>query len=479
MQSNNNEYLITFDIGTSAVKSGVYSFSTKEWKAVSRSNSYRIKSMNNTEIDPNIWWQEIINQSKKLQEMVPDLSEKTAAIAATGQMHCTLLLDKKGKPVRPAILMSDLRAEKEFCYLKNEMQSIYKISGARIDKTSVPAKLLWLRQNEPENFKRTAYILGVKDYLNFLMTDVISTDPTEAAGVLLYDMCSFGWSEELVRLINQDVIGLLPEIKPTCSVLGTLKNSAAEQLGLKTGIPVIESGGDDIEIYGSGLNRTGEAYEHLGTTGSLFILTNSRTLDSKMRLELYPDIVPGRYMLGGSVTSAGAATDWAEKIWGQRPEFSHIPEMLFLPFISGSRSPIWVPEARGIFYGISSQHEKKDFVEAVAVGVALSLKHIKEVLYSQGHNIETVYTTGFLGKNRDFAKWRAALYNGSILRYQVEEATLQGLAFISEKALGLTDAFHIVKNQYEWKVRKDDLHIDQVNLLRKLYQKYLKILDCL
>jgi xylulokinase len=221
--------------------------------------------------------------------------------------------------------------------------TIYDITGERLDPSLPAPKLLWLRRHEPDVFHRSHCFLACKDYLRLRLTGNLATDPIDAAATSLMDLHQGQWSASLLEAcqIPDDT---LPPIRPATIIDGPLTLSAAQELGLKPGVPVAVGAGDDVEIIGAGLVEPGMALEHLGTTGSLLLCTDRLAIDWTSGLEIYPHLVPGLWVLGGSTSCAGAALKWATDVFSASEELdladfveepaSNAP-LVFLPYLSG------------------------------------------------------------------------------------------------------------------------------------------------
>jgi xylulokinase len=471
-------WILAIDVGTSTLKTGLFGGKNRCWIGIRRSVVAGSTIQRGwSEQDPESWWRILATHTLELRTLFPKEMDSLVTVGVTGHMHAVVFLDGHHEVLRPAIVLSDRRAEAEHAELITETKHFYTVTGARLDRSSVPPKIRWVQQNEPEVYRAAELILGVKDYINLRLTGIPATDPTEAAGSLLYDLLRSAWSVELSEQIAPDLAARLPEIRPSASILGTLRSESADELNLPSDVPVVTGAGDDVEIHGSGISRFGDCYEHLGTTGSLFVMTDSPVFDPEMRIELYPDAFPGRYLLGGSVTSAGAALEWAERVYHTVPTYERIPELIFLPFIDGSRSPLWNVNATGGFLGLTSEHDAQALVEAVAAGVALSMKHIEESVGAIGVPLERIFTTGGCSDNRDFARWRSLLYDLPIIRNTVCEATLHGIAMLAGYGIGMWDLDAVPTAETAWETAEQKDDGPDRESLHRLYERYKEALD--
>ena len=357
-------------------------------------------------------------------------------------MHSLVPVDSLGNPVAPVAVVPDRRAVAAHTSLCQEVgvESIYRITGGRLDPTTVLAKAVHFHRSENSAWHTARWFLPAKDFLRFRLTGKLATDPTDAAGTLLWNLNTGGWENELVALAG--LTDRLPPIAPTLSLVpGGVSPEVATELGLPAGTPVVMGGGDNIETLGVGAIRPGDLFEHLGTTGSLYAVKDRPIYDPKCRIEVYPDVVPNRFLSGGSTSAAGSAIRWIREATGQTDnwEATHLvfDEMAnkplnisdlpyFLPYLSGERAPLWDYQRAGAFLGLRPTHTPADMVRAVTLGVLFSLRDILGTLEEIGATIpgSTVHGAGPLGANASLGQVRANIYNRPVVhRGDSEHAT--------------------------------------------------------
>jgi xylulokinase len=276
----------------------------------------------------------------------------------------------------------------------------------------------------------------------------------------------------------------LPPIRPAALVDGPLTAHAAQELGLKPGIPVAVGAGDDVEIIGAGLVQPGTALEHLGTTGSLLMCTDHLAIDWTSGLEIYPHLVPGLWVLGGSTSSAGAALKWATEIFAVQGELSLAElleqpashaQLIFLPYLAGERSPIWDPHARGTFFGLSLGHQRHDVIRSVFEGVAFSLHHVLDAMGDLGVHPTTVRIAGELAGDQAWTQLRANVYGVPLVVMGQSDPTALGAMIVGAVAAGLygdlSEAIARIVSVHEV-VLPDD---KQAAYYDSLYQSYRQI----
>jgi len=342
---------------------------------------------------------------KALFEGVPELLQgfdgaDVAGIGAGGQMHGLVVLDKDDNVIRPAILWNDGRTAKQVDYLNNDIGKD-KLSAmtANIAFAGFTApKLLWMRENEPENFAKIAKIMLPKDYINYLLTGVHSCDYSDASGILLLDVEHKCWSKEMM-----DICGVseaqMPRLFESYECIGTVKPELARKLGIGDSVKVCAGAGDNAAAaVGTGVVGEGGCNISVGTSGTVFISSKKFGVDATNALHAFAH-ADGGWHLMGVVLSAASCNKWLlEDILGtsdHAAEQSGIDEsklgenhVFFLPYLMGERSPINDTNARGSFIGMTMDTSRADMVQAVLEGVAFAIRDSVEIARSLGIEIK-------------------------------------------------------------------------------------------
>lgn len=409
--------ILVLDLGTSRLKSTLFSPEGKVLACESASYPTEAPYPTWAEQDPERWWSAMIRATRAalatIQYDPRDGSGSTVGIGVTGQMHGLVLLDRSGTPLAPCLTLQDVRAVPEVNAIDRDLGAgrVYAITGARLDPASPAAKLRWLSHHRPELIARTAAVLSPKDYVRYLLTGHLATDPVDAAGTLLYDLRERRWSGEIAAAAGIP-LQHLPPILRSHDLAGELSRDAAAALSLSPGIPVAVGAGDDVECLGAGLTTPGHALEHLGSTGSILACSPSIVLDPAMRVDCYPHAMPDLYLVGGSTSSAGASLAWAARnlvplsdpeaggetttslFFGDQLPATNGTDPIFLPYLAGERCPVWDPAARGLLAGLTLHTTREQIVRAVFVGVAFSLRHVLDTLLELGLQIDEIVTSG-------------------------------------------------------------------------------------
>jgi len=397
---NKGPFVLAVDVGTSAVKTVVYSRSGRSLAASVERYGYISPAPGQAEAEPETWWDAFVCAASSLHKSGLNLSE-LSFIAVTGQMHTAVLLDKHGSVIPPTILWLDRRAAAE----TTELQERLKLPPYQLNSTYTLPRLLWLHRYQPEVIEQTRHILWPKDYLRYRMTGEIITDRTEAGGAALLDWETLDWAED--RL---DIVGLSPSVLPPFGkpeeTGGKLSTEAAEELGLVAGLPVLVGVGDVLALITAAPPEQGRVTCSLGSSSMVFcpIIDDKKYSDPQGRIYEYP-LLPYR-LLGGVSSTTGASLKWAvETLFGKEASYDKViedalktppgaDELLFLPFLSGERSPFWSDTLSGGFYGLRLSHTRSHMVRAVLEGVGFSLRFLLDIYRELGVPVKEVALAG-------------------------------------------------------------------------------------
>ena len=388
---------IGIDLGTSACKLLLVSEDGTILNTVTREYPLLFPHSGWSEQRPEDWWDAVTGGIPELRQGL-DLGA-VAGIGAGGQMHGRVALDASDRVIRPAILWNDGRTSKEVDYLNNTVgKDRLSTLTANIAFAGFTApKLLWMRENEPENFGRIAKIMLPKDYLTYKLTGVHACDYSDASGMLLLDVQHKRWSREML-----DICGVseaqMPRLFESFAVVGTLTKEAAKALRLPETVKVAAGAGDNAAAaVGTGTVSAGGCNISLGTSGTIFISSDQFGVDPNNALHAFAH-ADGGYHLMGCMLSAASCNKWLcedilktsdfageqRNITGEKLGENHV---YFLPYLMGERSPINDTNARGTFTGITMDTTRADLVQAVLEGVAFAIRDSFEVAKSLGIEI--------------------------------------------------------------------------------------------
>ena len=409
---------IGVDLGTSAVKLLLMEGSGKIVNIVSKEYPLFFPHPGWSEQRPEDWYEQSM---AGLKELLAECDKsQVAGISFGGQMHGLVILDREDNVIRPALLWNDGRTYEECDYLNNvigkEKLSEYT---ANISFTGFTApKILWVKNQEPENFARIEKLMLPKDYLAYRLSGTFCTDVSDASGMLLFDVKNKCWSKEML-----DICGVteaqLPRLYESWETVGTLLPEAAARLGLGTDVAVCAGAGDNAAAaVGCGAVGGGCCNISLGTSGTVFITSDSFGVDRQNALHSFAHADGGYHLMGCILSAASCNKWWQEEVLGggdyQGEEAKIAPERLgrndvyYLPYLMGERSPHNDPAARGTFAGLRMDTGRADMTQAVLEGVAFAIRDCVEVARDQGIDIRASRVCGGGAKS---ALWRTILSN--------------------------------------------------------------------
>ena len=416
---------IGIDLGTSAMKLLLMDANGSILNTVSKEYPLEFPQPGWSQQDPAHWEKAAMEGIVQLLQGFD--ASAVAGIGCGGQMHGLVVLDEHDRVIRPAILWNDGRTAQQVDYLNNVVGK-EKLSAltANIAFAGFTApKILWMRENEPENFARIHKIMLPKDYINYILTGVHSCDYSDASGMLLLDVQHKCWSEEMLSICGITV-QQMPKLFESFEAVGTLKPSVAAALGLPERVVVCAGAGDNAAAaVGTGVVGEGGCNISLGTSGTVFISSKTFGVDPNNALHAFAH-ADGGYHLMGCMLSAASCNKWLlEDILGtsdhaaeQAPitrEKLGENHVYFLPYLMGERSPINDTNARGTFIGMTMDTTRADMVQAVLEGVAFAIRDSVEVARSLGIAINS---SKICGGGARSALWKQIFAN--VLNCQLE-----------------------------------------------------------
>ena len=399
-----------------------------------------------SEQEPEAWWGAL---QSGLQELLSgfDASE-VVGIGVGGQMHGLVALDKDDNVIRPAILWNDGRTAEETEWLNTAIgkETLSKYTGNIAFAGFTAPKILWMQKHEPENFARISKIMLPKDYINYRLTGVHACDYSDASGMLLLDVEHKRWSKEMLSIcgVTEEQ---LPHLYESYDVIGTVKEEVATALGIPASVKVVAGAGDNAAAaVGTGTVGNGACNISLGTSGTIFISSDSFGVDPKNSLHAFAH-ADGHWHLMGCMLSAASCNKWfCEEILKTSDYASEQIDMeenlgqnrvFFLPYLMGERSPINDVDARGTFVGLSLDTTRRDMVQAVLEGVAFAIRDSFEVARSIGVRIDCSKVCGGGAKSPVWRKMLCNILNIPLDLPQTEQGPGMGGAMLAMVGAGL------------------------------------------
>jgi xylulokinase len=398
-----------------------------------------------TEQDPQDWWE---GAREALGKVAAEVEDEVVGLGLTGQMHGSVFLDASAQVIRPALLWNDQRTEEQCRKITQAVgrERLLGLAGNPALTGFQAPKILWLKDEEPENYSRVARVLLPKDYIRLRLTGEYATDASDAAGTLLLDVRERDWSAEILDALEIP-LKWMPTVYEGPESTGGLRKEVAEELGLPDGIPVAAGGGDNAAAaVGVGVVEGGLLSSSVGTSGVLFAASGGFTPDPSGRIHAFCHAVPEAYHLMGVTLSAGGSLRWwrdatnaeydelVERAEGVRPGAEGL---LFLPYLSGERTPHLDPQARGAFVGLTTRHGIPHMTRAVMEGVVFSLRDSLEIMRELEVPLDQVRATGGGARSTLWRQLQADVYGVPIHRTTTDEGPAHGAALLAGVAAGV------------------------------------------
>jgi xylulokinase len=412
-----------------------------------------------SEQNPEDWWKAVAAGLRKITAVLN--GRPIAAVGFSGQMHGMVALDGNRRVVRRAILWNDQRTGKqcdEITRAAGGLDSLLAVTNNRMLTGYTGGKILWMKENEPENYARTAVVVNPKDYIRFRLCGEIATDVSDASGTGLYNVKERAWANELIRKIGLEP-RLFPTVLESTDPAGYVTKEAAAETGVPEGTPLGAGGGDAvISTTGLGLVRPGRVGVTLGTSGVVAMGLPSFLPNPGGNLQVFCGNTPGSYNAMGVTLSAAGSYQWFRNALGVHEEavaekegksaFRLLDEeaagvpagadgLIFLPYLTGERAPINDPDAKGAFLGLTSRHREGHFARAVLEGVAFSLRQVYDLIRSVGTDVASDEIV-LAGGGAKSPLWRQIFADVFQLPVRTVYGSAEGGSFGAALAAGVT-----------------------------------------
>lgn len=446
-----------------------------------------------SEQDPFLWWHGAIQSIREVLQKTKVDPAGVKGIGLTGQMHGLVLLDEDGEVLRPAILWNDQRtaSQCDSIRLKLGRERLIRITGNDALTGFTAPKILWVQEHEPEIWKRARHILLPKDYVRYKMTGAFGMDKADGAGTILFDLAKRNWSVEVLSALEIPSEYLPPTFEGT-AVTGGLTSSAAQELGLSAGIPVFGGGGDQAaSAVGTGAVRAGVVSVSLGTSGVVFAATDTPVIEPDGRLHAFCHSVPGKWHLMGVMLSAAGSLRWHRDTFAPGTDFDSLLEpaekipagsdgVLFLPYLTGERTPHPDPLARGAFIGLTVRHSLPHLTRSVLEGVSFGLRDSFELMKSAGlENVSQVRVTGGGARSPLWRQILADILQAEVVTVNTTEGAAYGAALLAATGAGM---FRSVESACDASVKitgSTSPNPAQVDIYQKHYEVYRELYPAL
>ncbi len=453
-------YLIGLDVGTSGTKTVLFDEQGNAIADATEEYSLHTPHPGWTEQDPEDWWNASVNTLKQvLTESGVDAGE-IKGIGLSGQMHGSVFLDKNKQVVRPAILWNDSRTAEacdEITKTIGEKRLLELASNPALTGFTAP-KAVWLKNREPENFKKTETLFLPKDYVRFRLTGEIAMEVSDAAGTLLFNVSERKWSDEILKALGIPT-EWMPKVTESTDVVAGITSEVAQATGLKEGTPVVGGGADNAcGATGTGVVVEGRLLASLGTSGVILAPSKTPQTDPEGRAHTFCHAVPNMWYLMGVILSAGMSLRWYRDVIAdsesadakqsgkdpydiltaladQAPIGSE--GLLFMPYLTGERTPHKDPYARGGFVGLTIRHERKHLIRSVLEGITFAMRDSLEIARSLGIEIKEIRATGGGAKSPFWKQLQADIYGCEISTIGSDQGPAFGAAIMAGVGAGV------------------------------------------
>jgi xylulokinase len=460
-------YILGIDVGTSGTRALIVDQDGRVVASATEEHApFASPQIGWAEQHPEDWWAASAAAIPKALERAGLIGDDIACVGFSGQMHGAVMLDDSGQVVRPALIWCDVRTDAQCRTLTK------KIGAERIIQlTCNPAltnftitKLLWVRENEPENWKRVRSVMLPKDYVRFRLTGERATDMADASGTLMLDVANRRWSDDMLDAAEINRC-LLPALYESPDICGKVSPAAASATGLKAGTPVVAGAGDQAAgAVGMGIVTPGAVSATIGTSGVVFAATDAPSLDRQGRLHTFCHAIPGRWHVMGVTQAAGLSLRWFRDQFGGcargltaggaikdapdpypyeklTEEAANAPAgcngLLWTPYLMGDRTPHLDPEARGALVGLTASHRRADVIRAILEGVAFSLRETFSIFGEMNVPVKSVRLGGGGAKSPLWRQIQADVYGHEVEIVEAEEGAAYGAALLAGVGAGM------------------------------------------
>ncbi len=438
-------YLLGIDVSTTATKALLIDEKGSVAAVAATEYTYETPHPLWTEQEPALWWeaaQQSIRRVLKESRVDP---KAILGVGLTGQMHGLVLLDGEGQVLRPTLLWNDQRTAAECDEIRDLVgrERLIQITGNDALTGFTAPKIMWVKKHEPEFFERTRHVLLPKDYLRYRLTGEMATDRAGAAGTLLMDLERRDWSDEILGALGIPA-SWMPPTHEGPQVTGVVSRRAADATGLAPGTPVVAGGGDQAAgAVGMGAIDEGTVALTLGTSGVVFATSDKPFIEPNGRLHAFCHAVPGKWHLMGVMLSAAGSLRWYRDTLAPGVSYDALMDeaatvrtgsdgLLFLPYLTGERTPYADPVARGAFVGLTVRHTRAHFSRSVLEGVAYGLRDSFALMEHAG--LPTPSQVRVSGGGARSAVWRqilADVLNAELVTVNTTEGAAFGAALLA------------------------------------------------
>jgi xylulokinase len=486
--------LMGIDLGTTGVKVSLLDEAGNLLGTAYREYAIGVPHAGYAEQDPEDWWAGLAACTHELKSTAGPYFAKVEGIGICGQMHTQVYLDRHDAVLRPAITWMDQRSRDIVERIAGDGPKaalIFSETANSIAGTYTAPNCLWVRENQPEVWDKTASVMVAKDYIKYRLTGEKLTDYSDASGTMLFDIPRRRWSDAMLGLFGVDR-NLIPDAAPSAVVMGRINADAASQTGLAEGLPVANGSSDNsASALGAGMVDSGQVTLIIGTAGVVTVCSDKPLPDPRHRVVCWNYCLEDRWVNLGVTQTAGESLNWFKRCFDSavenrssgdifeeyNREVAGIPDgsggMVFLPYLNGERTPYWDADARGVFFGADLGTRKGHFIKAVMEGVSFALRNNIETVESLGLKVHEVRAVGGGLKSPVWLSSLAKILKRPVRTVPMADTGNWGNALICGKALGIFPSIEDVRIQKQGMLLEES----PVGLYEKQYNLFLRLYD--
>ena len=489
------DYLLGIDVGTSGTKGllvdlagNIIARATEEYPLYTPKPGW-------AEQEPADWWRATVNVIRRVIAEAGVKSADIKGVGLSGQMHGSVFLDASNQVVRPALLWCDQRTAEQCRWITErvgEKVVVAETLNPVLTGFTAP-KIAWLQQVEPENWKRVKKILLPKDYIRFLLTGAFATEVSDASGMALLNVPKRKWSGPMLAGLDLTE-AMLAEVFESWVPSAQINKEAARQTGLQEGTPVVGGGGDQAAgAVGNGIVEPGVLSVSTGTSGVIFAYMDKPAVDPLLRTHTFCHAVPDKWHVMGVMLSAGGSLRWYRDAFALEEKqqaaqqgidpyelitagAEKVPAgaegLVFLPYLTGERTPYPDPNARGAFVGLHLRHDKPHLARAVLEGVSYGLRDSLEILRAMEVPISQVRASGGGARSALWRQIQADVFGCELVTINVDEGPAFGVALLAGVGAGLYPSVPEACKQTIRVVSSTAPNPKQAQIYEELYQVY-------
>ena len=448
--------IITVDIGTTSMRAILYDTQGRALHIDQRENVPLFFNDGRVEQDPAAWQTIVAEVLSSCAQVAATKGVTPLCVSVTAQRSSVIPVDRDGAPLHPAIMWQDRRCAALAQAMDEYNPLVYGKTGLKISPVFSALKMTWLRQNRPDVWRKTHKMIGIQDWVIYLLTGRFVTDQTFGSRTNLLDLETRSWDPELLSLFEVEP-GMLCDLVEPGAIVGALTLAMARASGLTAGLPVVSAGGDQqCAALGLGLFSGQRAVSNTGTGSYLIGHSDRPALDAGRRLSCNVSAVPGAYIVEAAVLTSGTIYRWfAEAIFKDQGDlgdpFAELNAaaqsappgcngLLLLPHFKGSGSPYWDPDAKGVFFNLTLSTSRGEMARAILEAIATDLKESLELVEKLCGAVTSVTVSGGLTRSDLFNQIQSDVFERTVIRLNTDEATSLGAWIAGAVALGVADS---------------------------------------